>query len=146
MLDQVMIPQRSRIPWRKIMSDWYEHLLELYENGTYFEAYEDLEVQVIRLGDTYIVGLPGEVFSQIGLEIKAQARKLGLDRILIVALANGCPGYMPAEDDYVAAPVGKRGYELERSYIFYGRPLVGKGTSRLMIESAIRLISRLMSK
>ena len=146
MLDQVMIPQRSRIPWRKIMSDWYEHLLELYENGTHFEAYEDLEVQVIRLGDTYIVGLPGEVFSQIGLEIKAQARKLGLGKVLVFALSNGNPGYIPAEDDYSVAPIGKRGYELERSYMFYGRPLVGKGTSRLMIEAAIRLISILAAR
>jgi len=126
--------------WLKQRLDWYDHLLQLYADGKGFEAYEDLEVQVVRIGDTYIVGLPGEVFSQIGSEIRARARKLGVNNVLIFALTNGNPGYVPAEADYTIAPIGKRGYELEGSYMLYGRPLVGPGTATLMIETALGLI------
>jgi len=131
--------------WLKISSDWYEYVLELYENGKRFEPHEDLEIQVIRVGDVYIVGLPGEVFSRIGLEIKIRACKLGLDKVLVFALTNGNLGYVPAEDDYTIAPLGKRGYELEGSYMLYGQPLVGPGTATLMIETAIKLIKTLGS-
>jgi hypothetical protein len=82
-----------------------------------------------------------EVFSRIGLEIKGRAHKLGKDKVLVIALANGCPGYVPAaEEDYTIAPLGKRGYELEGSYMLDGHPLVASGTSTLMIEAAVGLI------
>ncbi|MCD6509886.1 MAG: hypothetical protein J7L11_05825, partial [Thermoprotei archaeon] len=57
--------------------------------------------------------------------------------------ANGNPGYIPAEHDYTIAPIGKRGYELEYSYMLYGRPLVGSGTATLLIETAVSLIDKL---
>jgi len=126
--------------WLKQGLDWSEYLLELYANRKKLETYEDLEIQAIKVGDTYIVGLPGEVFSHIGLEIKSRAHKLGLDKVLVFALANGNPGYIPAEHDYAIASVGRRGYELEGSYMLYGRPLVGPGTAHTMIETAVRLI------
>jgi len=131
--------------WLRQGIDWSEHLLELYGRGERFEEHENLEVQAIRVGDTYLVGLPGEVLSQIGLEIKSRARKLGLDKILVFALTNGNPGYIPAEDDYTIAPIGKRGYELEGSYMLYGRPLVGAGTATLLIETAVKLITQASS-
>lgn len=130
--------------WLKQNLDWYDYLLKLYSQGKRFETYEDLEIQVIRIGDIYIVGIPGEVFSRIGLEIKKRAKDdIGVDKILVFALTNGNPGYIPAEEDYTIAPVGKRGYELEGSYMLYGRPLVGPGTATSIIETAIKLISKL---
>lgn len=129
--------------WLEIKLGWYEYLLELYGKGVSFETHEDMEIQAMRIGDIYLVGLPGEVFSHIGLEIKRRAHEIGLDKILVIALANGDPGYIPAEDDYVIAPVGKRGYELEGSYMLYGRPLVGPGTATLMIRAALDLLRTL---
>lgn len=130
--------------WLKQRLDWYDYLLELYSQGKGFESHEDLEIQVIRIGDIYIVGIPGEVFSRIGLEIKRRAKdEIGTDKVLVFALTNGNVGYIPAEEDYTIAPVGKRGYELEGSYMLYGRPLVGPGTATLIIKTAINSISRL---
>jgi len=142
MLEALMKAEAPRRDWwwLKQKLDWYDHLLELYADGKRFERHENLEIQVVRIGDIYMVGLPGEVFSQIGLEIKAHARKLGVNNVLVSALTNGNPGYVPAETDYTVAPVGKRGYELEGSYMLYGRPLVGPGTATLMIETALKLI------
>jgi len=130
--------------WLKQRLDWYHYVLDhIYGQGKRFEEWEDLEIQVIRIGDIYVVGIPGEVFSQIGLEIKRRAHEIGLDKVLVFALTNGNPGYIPAEEDYTIAPIGKRGYELEGSYMLYGRPLVGPGTATTIIETSIKLISKL---
>jgi hypothetical protein len=129
--------------WLKQRLDWYRYVLDLYRQGRQFEGWENLEIQAIRIGDIYVVGIPGEVFSRIGLEIKRRAREIGLDKVLVFALTNGNPGYIPAEEDYTIATVGKRGYELEGSYMLYGRPLVGPGTATAIIETSVRLISKL---
>ncbi|MBS7614611.1 neutral/alkaline non-lysosomal ceramidase N-terminal domain-containing protein [Candidatus Bathyarchaeota archaeon] len=129
--------------WLKQDLDWSEYLLEQYKNNRRFETYEDLEVQVIRINDNYIIGLPGEIFSHIGLQIKSRAKKLGITKVLVNALANGNPGYVPAEHDYTVAPKGKRGYELEGSYMLYGRPLVCPKAGTTLIETAINLIAKI---
>jgi neutral ceramidase len=132
--------------WLAIKLGWHEYLLDVYGRGGKFGASEDLEIQVMGIGDVYLVGLPGEVFSHIGLEIKMRAHEIGLDKVLVIALANGNPGYIPAEDDYAIAPPGKRGYELEGSYMLYGRPLVGPGTATLMVEAAVDLLKALSAQ
>ena len=93
----------------------------------------------------YLVGIAGEVFSQIGIAIKNGARALGLNRTLVVALANGNVGYIPTEEDYNVAPIGKRGYELEGSYMLYGHPLVGSKTGNLVVQSALETIRSMTS-
>ncbi|MBN2592827.1 MAG: hypothetical protein JXA81_04905, partial [Sedimentisphaerales bacterium] len=49
------------------------------------------EIQVLRLGDIYILGLPGEVLVEVGLEIKKRA---GLEKLFIVTLSNDAIGYV----------------------------------------------------
>jgi len=49
------------------------------------------EVQALRIGDIYILGLPGEVLVEIGLEIKRQA---GIENLFVVSLANDAVGYV----------------------------------------------------
>jgi len=52
---------------------------------------QDTEIQVLKIGDVYIVGLPGEVLVEIGLEIKAKA---GIENLLVVSIANDAVGYV----------------------------------------------------
>jgi len=52
---------------------------------------QDTEIQVLRIGDVYIVGLPGEVLVEIGLEIKAKA---GIENLFVVSIANDAVGYV----------------------------------------------------
>ncbi len=129
--------------WIEQKISWYKYLLELYREGKSFAKSDFAEVQSIRIGDIYIVGLPGEVFSKISLEIKERARKEGIENVLLFALANGNLGYIPAEEDYTIAPIGKRGYEIEGSYMLHGRPLVGPGTATSLIETSLKLIKML---
>ena len=49
------------------------------------------EIQILRIGDIYILGLPGEVLVEIGLEIK---NKAGIENLFIISLANDTVGYV----------------------------------------------------
>ncbi len=63
--------------------------LLLYEEG---RTEAELEIQALRLGPVALVGLPNEVFTELGQEI--QTRSPFADT-LVVELANGCEGYLP---------------------------------------------------
>jgi hypothetical protein len=55
-------------------------------------AFLPAEVQVLRVGDVAIVSLPGEIFVELGLAIKAASPA---PRTAVVGLANGYLGYVP---------------------------------------------------
>ncbi len=79
------------------------------------------EIHIIRLGGTLIVGLPGELFVEYGLYIKALA---GFGTVIINELANGClPGYLYTPESLVTG-----GYETDTSMLGenFGRHLVDK--------------------
>lgn len=70
-----------------------------------------LKVQAIRVGDLGIVGIPCEVFTEIGLEIK---KKSPLKRTFTVSLANGYNGYLPTPAHHALG-----GYETWRARSSY---------------------------
>ena len=79
------------------------------------------EIQAIRLGDTLLVGLQGEIFVEYGLYIKAVA---GFGAVIINELSNGClPGYL-----YTPESVITGGYETDTSMLSenFGKHLVEK--------------------
>jgi neutral ceramidase len=61
------------------------------------------EVQVLRLGDVAVVGLPGEFFVEFGLELK---RRSPARMTVVAGLANGSLGYVPVPEAFAAG-----GYE-----------------------------------
>lgn len=84
------------------------------------------EIHIIRLGGTLIVGLPGEVFVEYGLYIKAVA---GFGTVIINELANGClPGYLYTPESLVTG-----GYETDTS-------MLGENFGRHLIDKAIQTI------
>jgi len=57
--------------------------------------YTPVDVQVLRIGDCYLVGLPGEIFVKYGLQIK----ELAQCKAFVVSLVNGdLQGYIVTED------------------------------------------------
>ncbi|MBQ4118990.1 MAG: neutral/alkaline non-lysosomal ceramidase N-terminal domain-containing protein [Clostridia bacterium] len=79
------------------------------------------EIQVIRLGGTLIVGVPGEMFVEYALYIKAVA---GFGTVIVNELANGClPGYLYTPESLVTG-----GYETDTSMLGenFGEHLVDK--------------------
>ena len=87
------------------------------------------EIQLLKLGGTWILGLPGEVLVEVGLAIK---KKSGIESLFIVTLANDTVGYVCHSEAYEQA-----GYE----------PTLGtylaKGAGEIMIEQALALINEM---
>lgn len=87
------------------------------------------EIQALRIGDIYILGLPGEILIEVGLEIKNQA---GLENLIIVTLSNDAIGYVCHERAY-----DEGGYE----------PVSGtnlaRGAGELLAEEALDLLRQL---
>jgi hypothetical protein len=83
-----------------------------------------LEVQVISLGDDLAwVSLPGEIFVQLGLTIKAGSP---FRQTMIAELANGSIGYIPTR---VAYPQGN--YEVVSTRC-------GEGSGEILVDSALK--------
>jgi len=53
------------------------------------------ELQALRIGDLALVGVPGEFFVELGLEVKARSP---FPHTLVVGLANGSVGYLPTRE------------------------------------------------
>ena len=88
-----------------------------------------LEVQVIRLSaSTAIVTLPGEVFVDLGLAIKAASP---FKTTLVIELANDSPAYIPTKKAFAEGS-----YETVNSR-------VQPGSGEKMVDAAIRLLREL---
>jgi hypothetical protein len=87
--------------------------------------YTPTEVQVLRVGETYFVGLPSELFVEYGLEIKRRAP----GRAFVISLANG------ELQGYIITP-GAEGYEAAFS-------LFTPEAGRALVEEALRLITHI---
>ena len=88
-----------------------------------------LEVQVFRLSrDVAVVGLPGEVFVDLGLAIK---RASPFANTLIIELCQDAPGYIPTKKAFAEGS-----YETVNSRI-------APGGGEMMAEAAIRLLKKL---
>lgn len=90
------------------------------------------EVMVIRIGNIGIVGLPGEVFCEFGLEIK---QKSPADHTFVIELANDAIGYLPTEEAFDWG-----GYEVTP-----GATLFRKDAGRKLTDSALNQLHRLFN-
>ena len=102
------------------------------EKGEKIDLLEDelpAEIQVISIGDARIVGIPGEVFVEFGLEIieKSPNRKT-----FVVELSNGClPGYACTGKAFAEG-----GYETDTS-------LLTSKTGDIFVEAALKLLNEM---
>ena len=89
----------------------------------------DLEIQVIQVGNWAFVGLPGEIYSDIGLKIKANSP---FANTVVVEIANGYNGY-------VAPDVALRAscYETTYSTVSY----TGYGTDKVLIDGSTNMLN-----
>jgi len=109
-----VIDKKHKLPRRFKTKEQYEWALSLQDKiGTgELEAYDELyameylrpdgdfekefdfEVQTFQLGPWAIVGLPSEIYTQIGLKIKANSP---FPNTVVFELANGHHGYIPTD-------------------------------------------------
>ena len=87
------------------------------------------EIQVLQIGDTYILALPGEILVEIGLEIKKLTQP---DNLVIISLGNDAIGYICHEQAYE-----------EGRYEPNPGTSLAKGSGEIMIKEAVELIGRI---
>ena len=81
----------------------WERELELLREIKKVEPQVPAEVQMMQIGAAGLVSVPAEYFCRFGLDIKASSP---FDRTFVVALANGCVGYVPTPQAFIGG-----GYE-----------------------------------
>ena len=94
--------------------------------------FENVEVQVFRIGESALVALPGEIFCDIGQRIKARC---GLEQCMVTELAGGTVGYVVSEPAFSAGV-----YESKLSR--YNSSLSPEAGDR-MVEVADKLMKKL---
>jgi hypothetical protein len=91
-------------------------------------------LQVLRMGDIYVCGIPGEPFVEIGLELK---RVLEKEIVIPVALANGYFGYIPLE-----ACFERGGYEIKQGI----HNCLSRKAAGIILENMKKMIYRITGK
>jgi hypothetical protein len=95
-----------------------------------------VEVQVIRCGPVIWVGFPGELFVELGLEIK---RRLEGDQVFLCGYSNGAIGYVPTRQAYKEG-----GYEVDEAFILHNYPAaIAPETGEKITETAVYLAQAL---
>jgi hypothetical protein len=89
---------------------------------------QETQIQAMRIGDLGLVGLPGEIFVEIGLEIKQRSP---FRRTMVGELANDSLGYIPTSKAFS-----------DGSYEVY-TTAASPSTGPAMVESAVRLLNQL---
>jgi neutral ceramidase len=87
------------------------------------------EVQVLRLGDIYILGLPGEILVEVGMEIR---KKAGIEKLLIATVANDTVGYVCHRRAY-----DEGGYEPDSANI------LAKGAGEILAKESLALLEEI---
>jgi hypothetical protein len=89
-------------------------------------------VTVLHWGELPIVALPGEIFAETGLAIRAQAPAPAF----ILAYCEDNPGYIPPADAYAAG-----GYEVEEAHRYYDLPATfAPGAAETLRDAALGLL------
>lgn len=101
---------------------------ELYpQRGQERETY----IQAIRIGDVVLVGMPAEVFTQFGIDVK---RRSPFEHTYIAELANDWIGYLPDIEGFE-----RGGYQTWTGLHSYCAP----GTGERMVDEIIDLLKEL---
>ncbi len=104
--------------------------LEMYQNQ---HCPDHAEVLAIRVGDVALVGLPGEVFCEIGMELR---RCSPAPHTLVAGLCGDAIGYLPTRESFAQG-----GYEVTTGSTFH-QP----GAAERLGQSAIDQLRRLFAE
>lgn len=114
--------------------EWANRHLEEFKKG---EIPENIQanLQVLKIGDVFLIGIPAEVFAETAMWIKKQSS----DKIIVLGYTNGNVGYLPTQ-----AEILKGGYEVLEAHKYYDRPAHYSGKAEENVRyTALKLISKL---
>ncbi len=99
----------------------YKKLREAQANDVHVEQ------TCIAIGDAALITFPGELFTEIGMRIKAEGP---YEHTYVLGLANGCVGYIPTIES-----IPQRGYEVDTR-------VVCDDAERIIVEHSLALLNQ----
>ena len=127
--------QPDGIPDAQFALQW----MEMYKSQN---SSDSLEVMVVRIGDLAFAGLPGEMFSEFGMDIKARSP---IKNTIVMGLTNDARKYFPTKASFTQGPSGFTpmisGYETTP-----GSTLYDAGAGEKLSESAINQLQSIKNK
>ena len=100
------------------------------EESVNLPEHEEFEIQVVKLGNWALVALPGEIYTELGRTIRNRSP---FENTIIVALANGCHGYIIPDKMR-----GNGSYEGR-----FSSGTTGEGAYDAVVEGAVKLLNDL---
>lgn len=117
---------------------WLRSMLEMASLAPLPDSIEG-EIWAARLGDTAIVGTPGELFTEIGAEVR---RRSPFATTIFAGYCQGVLGYVSTPEEYQFG-----GYEPTVAQRGYGHPApFSPQASRILIEESVALLESLKTK
>ena len=117
--------------------NWAEEAMRLLKGGEVSNTVPAF-LQAIRIGESVIAAVPGEVFSEIARQIKDRSPA---PTTLFAGYSNGVISYLPTAAEY---PYG--GYECDYAHHSYGLiEQVAPATEGILVENCSTLIAELFS-
>jgi len=110
---------------------WTEEMIRRSEKDE-IKDHTTIEVQALRIGSVGIVGLPGEVFVEIGLEVK---RRSPFEATIFAGYSNGLVGYIPTD-----GAILQGGYEPVRSCYYLMEQQFERGAERAVVSAALQAL------
>jgi neutral ceramidase len=92
------------------------------------------ELQMFRLGQVVLAGVPGEIFSGLGMQMKSSS---SVQKILVLGYTNNDIGYIPTRQAYELG-----GYEIDDAFKFYDYPAVLSPEAGEQIAAAAKQIEQ----
>jgi hypothetical protein len=95
---KAMLPKESNEVFekiKKITDEWRRTADTAFDRFHKHPYWDNVPIQAIRLGGMNLIALPGEIFSEYGLNLRSQFPPL-----ITIGYANGNTGYWPAKTAY----------------------------------------------
>jgi len=140
--EQENLAQRQKegnLEYHQLMSayipiEWAQEALDVVESGQQVD-YLEMEIHAMRMNDAVLVAMPGEIFVDIGLNIKKYSP---YPYTFVIEMANGAISYFPTRE---AFEIG--GYEPEHAAKIYGIYQLKPDIQDIIEKNAGRLIRQI---
>lgn len=117
--------------------EWLKDILKMASTAPLPEFIEG-EIWAARLGDAAIIGTPGELFTELGAEVR---RRSPFETTIFAGYCQGVLGYVSTPEEYQWG-----GYEPTVAQRGYGHPApFSPEASRILVEESVALLQKLKS-
>lgn len=130
LIAEVYRPSFSQLNFGRVIKYYADEYVKLVDRGP---VPVETALQVLALDDVALVGIPGELFVELGREIQ---RRSPFTHTLIVTMANDWVGYIPHE-----AAFAEGGYET----IFASQSRLAPEAGAILVDHAVALLGQAAS-